>query len=150
VPAECHAVMEVRSHSEQKLNYYSDSISKVFQKISTSSVVTIEEKKIYPEIEVVISRECDGYFLRNDSPVIQCACKALSFIERSPDCYKSMGGSDANVFNKKGLEVAVVGTGQTAVHSTEEHIKINDLLDGVSLIPRLIEEWTNCWSQKIT
>lgn len=39
------------------------------------------------------------------------------------------GGSDANVFNTKGIKAINLGTGMTGAHTLEEHISVKDLTD---------------------
>jgi len=150
VPAECQAILEIRSHSEAKLNQLSKKISSAFQKAAASGSVKIEGKKVDAKAEVCITREFDGFYLCDDSPVIKCAKRAITSIDRTPLCYKNMGGSDANIFNSRDLEVAIVGTGQTAVHSVDEYIETKDLIDGVTMVTEIIAAWTEWWTQKIT
>ena len=37
------------------------------------------------------------------------------------------GGSDANIYNQKGIPSVVLGTGMTKVHTKEEIIKVENL-----------------------
>ena len=37
------------------------------------------------------------------------------------------GGSDANIYNQKGLQAVVLGTGMTKVHTTQEYITVENL-----------------------
>ena len=37
------------------------------------------------------------------------------------------GGSDANIYNQKGIPSVVLGTGMTKVHTKEETIKVDNL-----------------------
>lgn len=39
------------------------------------------------------------------------------------------GGSDANIFNQKGIKALNLGTGMTGAHTLEEHISVADLTD---------------------
>ena len=48
------------------------------------------------------------------------------------------GGSDANVYNLKGVETVVLGTGMTKVHTTSESIKIANLNDTARLALALL------------
>lgn len=150
VPASCQAVMEVRSHNLETLNQQTALICQAFTDLAESHAVVVDGIPIKPVVDVTVNRECDGFYLDETVPVVQCASTVLRSLGRTVGCYRNMGGSDANVFNSHGLEVVVVGTGQTAVHSYEEYIKIKDLIDGVRLIPALIQQWTDWWSQNKT
>lgn len=150
VAPDCTAVLEVRSHNVSKLEFYTDGVRHVFQDVTKGREVEVDGTVYKPVVNMDVRRECEGFYLAPDSVVLQCACSALNAIGRNPERYRNMGGSDANVFNTCGVETAVVGTGQTAVHSTEEYIEIKDLVDGVQLVPQLVRQWTNWWTQKKT
>jgi len=51
---------------------------------------------------------------------------------------KAGGGSDANIFNEKGITTAVLGTGMRKVHTKEEFIKISDLVLGAKLLLEIV------------
>ncbi|HPQ38836.1 MAG TPA: M20/M25/M40 family metallo-hydrolase [bacterium] len=146
VPSDCTAVLEMRSHNAAKLDFYTANVTKVFLDETRGWCVEVEGREFRPVVDVAVHRECHGFLLDPESPVIQCAMKALELTGRNPDLYRNMGGSDANVFNFRGIETAVVGTGQTAVHSAEEYIEIEDLTDGVRLVPTIIQQWIDWWS----
>ncbi len=48
------------------------------------------------------------------------------------------GGSDANIFNGYGLQTAIIATGMTHVHSTDEQVSLQDMVDLTRLILALI------------
>ena len=52
----------------------------------------------------------------------------------------SGGGSDANIFNGKGLATAVVVTGMTNVHATDEQLSLADLQALTRLVLALLTE----------
>lgn len=65
------------------------------------------------------------------SQVVKAACEKLG-LEFSPA--KSGGGSDANNFNLNGVPSVILGIGMSKVHSTEEFIKIEDIIKSTDLI----------------
>lgn len=150
VPGECRVVMEIRSHSIKKLDRLTRRLKSIFESEADKYQVEIEGREIHPSIEIQVNREFDGFDLPGTAPVMQTAGMALSSIGRQVEVYRNMGGSDANVFNVKGIQTAIIGTGQMAVHSHDEYIKINDLVDGIRLIPKLVQSWREWWTQKIT
>ena len=48
------------------------------------------------------------------------------------------GGSDANIYNQKGIESVVLGTGMTKVHTTEETITVENLYRTAVLAQELL------------
>jgi tripeptide aminopeptidase len=44
------------------------------------------------------------------------------------------GGSDANILNSFGLPAAIIATGMTKVHTTDEQLDLNDLVSLTELV----------------
>jgi tripeptide aminopeptidase len=148
VPDRCTAELELRSHSLTTLEALTDVIRNISVNSAEKWNVHLDGRTIKPEIDVQIHREFDGFLLEPECPVVACAADALTAIDRPVTLSRNMGGSDANVFNANHIQTAVIGTGQTAVHSHDEYIEIKDLIDGVNLVKQLVETWTKWWSQK--
>ncbi|HRK20936.1 MAG TPA: hypothetical protein PLX06_03980, partial [Fimbriimonadaceae bacterium] len=55
-----------------------------------------------------------------------------------PTLRTTLGGSDANVYNAKGVPCIVVATGMDKIHTHDECIAIKDLIDTARLTFELI------------
>ncbi len=55
------------------------------------------------------------------------ALKAAREVGAPQELFAAGGGSDANIYNQKGIPTVVVGTGMDKVHTHEENIAIADL-----------------------
>lgn len=150
VPDKCTAELELRSHSLANLKALTDVIRNICINSAEKWNVHLDGNVIKPEIDVQIHREFDGFLLEPECPVVVCVAEALTGINRTVTLSRNMGGSDANIFNANHIQTAVIGTGQTAVHSHDEYIEIKDLIDGIDLVKHLVETWTKWWSQKKT
>jgi len=64
--------------------------------------------------------------------------KAITKIGLKPIIAPSGGGSDANIFNGKGLTCVNLGAGFINPHSTEEYIQIDDLVKLCKLVEVLL------------
>ena len=53
---------------------------------------------------------------------------------------KADGGSDANIFNEHGLATVIIATGMTNVHSTNEQVELQDMVDLTRLLIALMTE----------
>ena len=51
----------------------------------------------------------------------------------------SGGGSDVNIFTRRGLSIAHLSVGYRAIHSTEEHIALVDLVRAAEMVARLLK-----------
>ncbi len=68
------------------------------------------------------------YVLPSDSPVVQRLEQALRGVQLTPQPIRYMGGSDANVWNAKGIPAVNLGIGAQKPHSFEEFVLIEDLI----------------------
>jgi tripeptide aminopeptidase len=53
----------------------------------------------------------------------------------------SCSGSDANIYNEKGIKSVVLATGAQYIHSTSERIKVSDLTKGAELLVQLLSDF---------
>jgi tripeptide aminopeptidase len=65
--------------------------------------------------------------LDRNASVLQRVDKAAARLQREIRYERAGGGSDANIFNGKGLQAAIIGIGMDHVHSTEETIDLRDM-----------------------
>jgi tripeptide aminopeptidase len=119
VPDKVIVTGEIRSHSEEKLELLT-------QQIETKARVAVE-KLNHADMRMKVTREYDSFLLDMNQPLLQIAAQAFRNIGVEPKVQKSGGGSDANVFNKSGIQMAVIGTGMDKVHTTDEQISIRSL-----------------------
>ena len=75
-----------------------------------------------------------------EEPVVQIAARAARAMGKEPVLGRTGGGSDANIFNGMGIRCANLGIGMEKVHTTEEFITVNSLVDSAQYILQIIEE----------
>lgn len=92
------------------------------------------------EVRVDHRRHYDAYTLDPSSPVVRVAQRAARSLGMSGDLRKTLGGSDANVFNAKGVPTAVVGTGMEKIHTHEESVRVSDLVATAELARQIVLE----------
>jgi len=124
VPERCELQGEVRSLDPAKVRAQMDELIGIMERTAAQfgGVVAISVNPCYP-----------SYRLAEDSPPARMAARAAERIG-VPVRFKSTGGgSDANIFNSRGLEAVVLSCGYEKVHTTEERISIAQL--------ELLAEW---------
>ncbi|MBS1709410.1 MAG: M20/M25/M40 family metallo-hydrolase [Armatimonadetes bacterium] len=92
------------------------------------------------QLKVEHHRHYDAYLIDPDSKVVQVAQRASRNLGFEPTLRTTLGGSDANVYNAKGVPCVVLGTGMDKIHTHEEYIKIQDLVDTARLAYELVVE----------
>ena len=138
IPKEVILEAEVRSHDTIKLQKVTDDIKQTL--IDTAAKYKLGD--FQASVESIIKKEYPAFILENDDPCILLAKKATENIGLPFSTGISGGGSDANIFNFKGLKMAVVGSGMEDVHTVDEYIKLVDLENGTKWVKEVIREYS--------
>jgi tripeptide aminopeptidase len=69
----------------------------------------------------------EGFRLQEDDPIVAAALAAAASVGLEPRAEVTGGGADTNVFSQRGLCAISLGTGMSAIHSTEEFLAVKDL-----------------------
>jgi len=125
---------EVRSRNEEKLEKYTEQLKKIAED-------TAQEFKAKAEVKT--NREYYCYNLSADDQVVKIAMKAARDIELQPELHPSGGGSDANVFNKKGFPSVDLAIGMEKVHTVDEYILVRNLKNTVEYVLSIINTVTS-------
>ena len=114
----CIVTGEFRSLHEQRLNETGAAISTAIQTAvaGTGASVDVVWEESYP-----------GFLLDEGHPIVQLALKAAKGIGLPAQVAVTGGGSDTNVFSKKGLQAVTLGTGMKGIHGLGESMAIADL-----------------------
>lgn len=92
------------------------------------------------QLELNVTRSYSAYTLSEDEQIIKIAKRAGSKLNLPVKVISSGGGSDTNYFNSQGIKAVNLGTGMSKVHTTEEFIKIEDLVNTAHYIFAIIQE----------
>lgn len=71
--------------------------------------------------------------------LIQEVVESCKKCEIEPSITSTGGGSDANIFDGKGLSVVTLGIGMTDVHTVNEYISIQSLVDSAKLVAEIMK-----------
>ncbi len=129
IPDEVTLEGEVRSRNEEKLEKYTKKLKQIVED-------TAQEFKT--KAEVKINREYYCYNLSTDDRVVKIAMKAAKDMGLEPLLHPSGGGSDANVFNKKGFPSVDLAIGIEKVHTVDEYILVKNLKNTVEYVLSII------------
>ncbi|MFZ5592167.1 MAG: M20/M25/M40 family metallo-hydrolase [Bacillota bacterium] len=81
-----------------------------------------------------------SFHLSPDNPALVLAGRAARTLGLPVVHRSSGGGSDANVFNQHGLAVANLGIAMQKVHTTEEFIAVQDLVQSTAYLVEIIKQ----------
>jgi len=118
---------EARSLNEEKLKRQCDHMVKCFEEAAAKYEVTVEGRTTKGRVEATVEPEYYAMNVPDDSRVVQLVLQAASRMGLKVETMASGGGCDANIFNKRGIECANLGTGMRAIHTVNEWLDVKDM-----------------------
>ena len=128
---------EIRSHDENKLVALTEQVTSAFQ-LAVDNCHDLHPGLDPPRLDVLIERAFSRTAISDDHPMVALARRAADNLARPMRTKISGGGSDANVFYEHGIMVGVLGTGMRDVHTTREHIRLEDMVKAAELLLEII------------
>ena len=98
----------------------------------------LDGKHLQARFEETSKLEYKSFRIPEDSPTYQLSARAGAKLGLTMVPEVSGGGSDANLFNEKGIESVVLGTGMQAVHTVKEYLALKDLEDCAALLLEMV------------
>jgi tripeptide aminopeptidase len=118
---------EARSLDDSKLEAQSAHMVKCLEDAAAKYEVTVEGVTTKGRVESEVTREYYAMDVPDDSRVVKLVKEAASRMGLDVKTLASGGGCDANIFNKRGIECANLGTGMRAIHTVKEWLDVKDM-----------------------
>ena len=96
------------------------------------------EADIHEEMEV----QFEMYYLAEEEQIVSRVTRAIAALDLKSELGASGGGTDANIFNLHGTPSVVVGMATRDMHTTREHLEIDDLMDATRFCYALLTDQT--------
>ena len=125
VPEVASLTGEFRSLNIESLDGIRMQIAKALDEVRHTHPDAVIDDNITPEFE--------GYTLTDDGPGMQRVKAAMRSLGLEPTTKPSGGGTDGNVFRRKGIDAVVVGMADHGMHTVREYVTIPDLVDAAHL-----------------
>ena len=138
VPEEVCIEGEVRSHAQDKLDRLTTEVEKAFYEVIGSWQDPEGYATGKPQVDISTTLDFPVMRLDRHDPVIRRISRAADTIGLKLEFRTAGGGSDANIFNGYGLQTAIVATGMTHVHSTDEQVDLDDMVELTRLVLALM------------
>ncbi|MEA2083975.1 MAG: M20/M25/M40 family metallo-hydrolase [Thermodesulfobacteriota bacterium] len=129
---------EVRSHSEEKLETNTREIESAFLNALNSIAPLSNNGQSFPKLNFYFDRQFPAFRLSKSEEAVALVQDAASALNRDIEFAVAGGGSDANIFNGHGLSTAIISTGMTKVHTTDEFIHLRDMIRTSELISTML------------
>jgi tripeptide aminopeptidase len=133
IPGSVKMLGEVRSFTQEGLDQQVEQMRQAVDGAARSlggrAVLELEKKYL-------------GYDIAEQNEHVQVAVRAARRIGILPYFTRTLGGADTNNFREHGLEVFTLGNGFREIHSFNEHISIQNLVNTARLSVSFVEEYT--------
>ena len=118
---------EARSLDDAKLDAQTAHIIKCCEDAAAKYEVTVEGVTTKASVESKVTREYHAMDVSDDSRVVRLVKEAAARMGLKVETMASGGGCDANIFNRRGIECANLGTGMRAIHTVKEWLDVKDM-----------------------
>lgn len=90
------------------------------------------------QVEAELERDYEIFNTPEGAPIVRLAQMAAQGLGRTLHLGATGGGSDANVLQAKGLEVANLGTGQREMHTVREYLDVREMVRSAELTLEMV------------
>jgi len=131
IPDEVVLRGEARSHDAKKLEAQCAHMLACFE----------EAAEQFPgaRVSVTIETSYAAMHVSDDAPIMRLVRAAAARAGRSIESAGMGGGCDANILNHRGFEVVNLGTGMREIHTTNEWLKVSDMVAAAEVTLATIE-----------
>ena len=134
VPNRVRLRAEARSLSLQKLEAQTDHMRRCFEEAAARHRTRVGERLHTARAETRVERDYDRLDLPVDAPIVQLMKRAAANLGKPFTTRATGGGSDANVLNGRGLQVANLACGMREIHTVNEWIDVKDMVATTELL----------------
>lgn len=131
---------EVRSHSPVLLEKHTVAIRDVFKKVVATWPLPDQGPKELPSLDFEVEDEFPVMALERSEPILLRIQEAAASLGRSLSFDVGGGGSDANIFNSHGLKTAILPTGMSDVHTTDEWVDLSSMVELTELLLAIVRK----------
>jgi tripeptide aminopeptidase len=128
VPGRVRIRGEARSLSLEKLEAQTAHMRECFERAAAAHRLTLDGHEHVGRCEVRVQRNYERLHLREDARIVRLVEAAAQRLGRPFRTRATGGGSDANVFTGRGLEVANLACGMRDIHTVNEWVDVKDLM----------------------
>ena len=115
VPPSCTVQAEARSHDMDKLNA---------QVAHMRSCMETACEQVGAELEIEETESYHAFDLPDDHPLVAAVLEVAREMGHDAETLRGGGGSDANIFNERGIPAIIMPTGAADAHTLDESLDI--------------------------
>ena len=138
VPNTVHLHGEARSHDEAKLAAQCDHMRRCMEDAAARHAVTRDGVTVRASVESTVTRSYEGMAVPDDAAIVQLVFRAAAAVGAPVTSAAMGGGCDANILNRRGFEVANIGTGMQRIHTVHEWLRVSDMVRTAAVITEMV------------
>ena len=131
---------EARSHDVAKLGRQTERMVACFKQAAREAAREIDGEMVVPEVRVEVLSDYPLMHVSRQAGILTLIEAAAARLGRKVEIKAAGGGSDANIFNSHGIETVILGTGMTDVHTVNESVRVDDMVQVAQLLVEIIRE----------
>lgn len=131
---------EARSHDAAKLARQTETMVSCFEQAAKAAAREIDGVLVTPEVRAEVLSDYPLMHVPRQAGILTLIEAAAARLGRSIEVKAAGGGSDANIFNGHGIETVILGTGMTDVHTVNESVRVDDMVQVAQLLVEIIRE----------
>jgi tripeptide aminopeptidase len=129
VPEYCEVKGEARSRNDEKLDEQVEGMLEAFRTAAA---------EVGADVDITVWRSYKCFRLSEEDQVVKIALQAARKVGLPGELHETGGGSDANIFNEKGIPAVGIGVGYGKPHSVEEFMPIADLIKSSEMAVEIV------------
>ena len=134
VPASLTVRGETRSLSLEKLEAQTVHMRRCFDEAAARHAVRVGDRDHRARVETQVDRQYSRLDVRDDAGIVRLVQSAAQAVGRTCATRGTGGGSDANVFAERGIEIANLACGMREIHTVNEWVDVRDLVLTAGLV----------------
>jgi tripeptide aminopeptidase len=138
VPNEVRLQGEARSHDEAKLAAQCAHMQHALEAAAARHAIVLDGREIRARVESTIERSYDAMAVPDAAPIVQLVLRAASALGHAVESAPMGGGCDANILNRRGFQVANLGTGMRDIHTVKEWLRVSDMVRTAEVIVEML------------
>jgi tripeptide aminopeptidase len=131
VPDEVRIRGEARSHDSERLAAQIAHMRACFEEAAA--------RHPGARVDVQVETAYESMSVADDAPIMRLVAAAAARVGRTITSAGMGGGCDANILNRRGLEVVNLGTGMRDIHTTSEWLRVSDMVAAAEVTLAAIE-----------
>jgi len=125
---------ETRSLSVAKLEAQTEHMRQRFEATAARHAVRLEDGEHRARVEVKVDRQYERLDVPDTAKVVTLVAGAAKGLGKSFKTRATGGGSDANVYTTRGIEIANLACGMRDIHTVNEWVDLKDLYTTASIV----------------